>query len=129
MGPDNFLREIESCRAEKQRLLVYNLTSTLNSDHTFGLKTLTKLIRDKFAIITKQLGPVLNLNLNIMHPSKLTTHCTLAAYSVRTQNRLKIYAFFTLKTIFGKKFQRLKKEKRLRLIKLQGLINNRGDWT
>ena len=59
----------------------------------------------------------------------LTTHCTLAAYSVRTQNRLKIYAFFTLKTIFGKKFQRLKKEKRLRLIKLQGLINNRGDWT
>jgi len=99
MGPDNFLREIESCRAEKQRLLVYNLTSTLNSDHTFGLKTLTKLIRDKFAIITKQLGPVLNLNLNIMHPSKLTTHCTLAAYWLHTQNRLKLYAILRSKAL------------------------------
>jgi len=41
------------------------------------------------------------------------THCTLATYSVHTQNRLKIYAIFTLKAIFGKKFQRLKKKKTL----------------
>jgi hypothetical protein len=49
-------------------------------------------------------------NRRTLHLSIPPTHYTLAAHWLHTQNRLKLYAIFTLKAIFGKKVQRLKKK-------------------